>query len=51
MVRGRWKNQSALSIYVQTGSVLLFDTTIDKQLYEAAKIIKKHLLLVMGNMC
>jgi hypothetical protein len=50
MVRGRWKSQSALSIYVQTGAVLLFDTTIDPQLYKAAQVIRKHLMSVMNSM-
>jgi integrase len=48
MLCGRWKSESALTIYVQTASVLLLDTHITNEQFQSAKIIHENIIRVMN---
>jgi len=48
MQRGRWKSQTALTTYVQAGSVLLFDTHLSDQMFKAARIFDQQLVKVLN---
>jgi hypothetical protein len=43
MLRGRWRSESALTIYVQSASVLLLDTKLTNEQFESAQIIYKNI--------
>ena len=47
MQRGRWRSQTALTIYVQAGSVFLFDTQLTDVMFKAARTFDAQLVKVM----
>lgn len=47
MHRGRWMSEKALKIYVQVGSVLLLDTRLSREQFDAATLLYSHLESVM----
>lgn len=48
--RGRWRNETSLTTYVQVGSVLLLDTNLSSTMFESAVTMYKHIEIVM-NIC
>ncbi len=48
MLRGRWRSESALTIYVQTASVLLLDTKLTNEQFDSARTMYKNIIQVMS---
>ena len=48
MLRGRWRSESALTIYVQTASVLLLDTKLTNEQFESARIMHTNIIQIMS---
>jgi len=48
MLRGRWRSESALTIYVQTASVLLLDTKLTNEQFQLAQTIGTNIVQVMS---
>ena len=49
MLRGRWKSESALTIYVQTASVLLLNTKLTNEMFQLAQLMHNNIIQVMNE--